>query len=61
MGHWCKGGEYSDEQAFWVNDYQGIPLCKVCDVCEHEKLSKYDPMVLNGYDQSDVDESIEEE
>jgi hypothetical protein len=46
-------------ESWWVNDYQGIPLCRVCDKCEKEKLSQYRPEILRGYDQSDVDEQIE--
>ena len=49
-------GEYS----WWEKDAQGIPLCSVCDKCEQVKLSQYRPEILSGYDQSDVDESIEE-
>jgi len=47
--------------AYWVNDAQGIPLCKVCDECREEKLSRYRPEILTGYDQSDVDEQIEDD
>ena len=61
MGHYCKGREWSDESAFWVNDAQGIPLAKVCVDCEDEKLSGYRPEILTGYDQSDVDEPIDPE
>jgi hypothetical protein len=31
----------------------------VCDDCREEKLSRYRPEILTGYDQSDVDEQIE--
>ena len=61
MGHWCKDNEYKEnESGWWVNDAQGIPLCRVCDDCEDEKLSHYRPCILTGYDQSDVNEPIEE-
>jgi len=53
----CGSGEVS----WWVRDYQGIELCRVCDDCEEEKLSQYRPEMLTGYDQSDVDEPIEGE
>lgn len=59
--HICLNNEESFEPAWWVNDARGIPLCKVCDKCEEEKLSKYRPEILTGYDQSDVDEPIEED
>lgn len=45
----------------WENDAQGIPLCRACDACRQQRLSKYRPEILEGYDQSDVDEPIEEE
>ena len=32
---------------WWERDIKGIHLCKVCSVCEKEKLSKYDPSVLS--------------
>ena len=51
--------QYDD--SWWENDAQGIPLCRVCDTCRERKLSKYRPEILTGYDQSDVDEPIEEE
>ena len=54
----CNCG--SGESSYWISDYQGIPLTRVCEVCEKEKLSKYRPEILSGYDQSDIDEPIEE-
>lgn len=59
--HTCLNGEPSDDYSWWENDAQGIPLCKVCDKCIDEKLSKYRPEILTGYNQSDVDEPIEPE
>lgn len=47
--------------SWWENDAQGIPLARVCNSCKKEKLSKYNPMILTGYNQSDVDEPIEGE
>ena len=40
-------------------DAQGIYLCRVCDVCEEDKMSRYRPEILTGYTQADVDEPIE--
>ena len=59
--HACVGGVPSSEgePSWWVNDAQGIPLCRVCDKCEAEKLSRFRPEILSGYDQNDVDEPIE--
>lgn len=48
-----------DPHTWWVKDAQGIHLCKVCDTCEESKLARYEPWVLNGYGQGDVDEPIE--
>lgn len=59
--HACVGGVTSSEPSWWVNDAQGIPLCRVCDRCEPEKLARYRPEILSGYTQADVDEPIEEE
>jgi hypothetical protein len=59
--HECIDGVISTEPSWWANDAQGIPLCRVCDVCEKQKLSRYRPEILSGYDQSDVDEPIEAE
>jgi len=53
----CGSGQYS----WWEFDAQGIPLCRVCENCRAERLSHYRPEILSGYDQSDVDEPIEED
>lgn len=45
--------------SWWVNDAQGIPLCRVCDRCKDTKLASYRPEILTGYDQTDVDEPID--
>lgn len=58
-GHWCLKGEWTDSPGWGVNDAQGLYLCKVCDCCEQEKLSRYRPEILTGYGQADVDEPIE--
>jgi hypothetical protein len=47
--------------SWWEVDAYGIPLCRVCDECLGEKLSKYRPEILSGYTQADVDEPIEGE
>lgn len=57
--HECPCG--SGKPSWWENDAQGIPLCRVCEDCEKEKLSKYRPEILTGYNQNDVDEPIEPE
>lgn len=57
--HSCSGGVVSSEPSWWEHDAQGIPLCRVCPACRAEKLSRYRPEILTGYDQSDVDEPIE--
>lgn len=59
--HACVGGAMSEELSWWAKDAQGIELCRVCDKCEKEKLSRYRPEILSGYNQSDVDEPIEAE
>jgi hypothetical protein len=57
--HQCVGGTVSTEPSWWERDARGIPLCRVCDNCRKEKLSRYRPEILTGYDQNDVDEPIE--
>ena len=51
----------SGKDSWWEYDAQGIELDRVCDDCVDEKLAKYRPEILSGYDQSDVDEPIEPE
>ncbi len=54
------GQHHSRDGESWPEyDAQGIYLCRVCDVCEREKLSGYRPEILTGYTQADVDEPIE--
>lgn len=59
--HFCVGGVISREPSWWARDAQGIELCRVCDDCEREKLARYRPEILSGYNQGDVDEAIEGE
>jgi len=40
----CKSHTKFDE-SWWVSDIKGIPLCRVCDDCIDEKLSRYKPEV----------------
>jgi len=53
----CKSGKDS----WWLLDGRGIPLCRVCPVCQKEKLARYNPVILEYYTQADVDEQIEED
>ena len=57
--HFCKDGKESNNDTWWVYDGRGIPLCKVCDDCEEQKLKRYRPEVLGHYSEADVDEAIE--
>lgn len=59
--HECLNGEISEEFSWWAKDARGIELCRVCDKCEEQKLSRYRPEILTGYDENDVDEPIEPE
>ena len=59
--HACVNGIPSKEPSWWAHDAQGIPLCRVCEYCEGEKLGRYRPEILAGYDQHDVDEPIDGE
>ncbi len=59
--HTCLMGLPSSEPSWWEHDGRGIPLCRVCDTCRREKLSRYRPEILRPYTQDDVDEPIEAE
>lgn len=59
--HSCLNGIPSKEPSWWAHDAQGIPLCRVCDLCQDQKLSRYRPEILTGYDQRDMCEPIEPE
>jgi len=59
--HLCLDNELSDAPSWFEYDYQGIPLCSVCERCRAQKLSRYRPEILEGYSQDDVDEDIEPE
>jgi len=60
-GHECLDGIPSNNDSWWENDAQGIPLCVVCCECRASKLRRYRPEILTGYTQADVDEPIEPE
>ena len=55
----CPCGSGKDSQ--WQLDARGIPLCRTCEKCHDTQMSRYRPCILTGYDQSDVDEQIEED
>ena len=59
--HKCIGDQISEEYSWWMNDGQGIPLCRVCGRCEAEKEKKYRPEILRPYSQEDVDEQIDDD
>ena len=40
-------------------DAQGIYLCRACPKCEKAKLAGFRRVILEGYTQADVSESIE--
>jgi hypothetical protein len=61
QGHTCLDGEWSTDPSWWEVDGQGIPLVRVCERCRAQKLGQYRPEILRHYDQSDVDEPIDEE
>lgn len=53
--------DHTQDQSWWEYDAQGIPLVRVCEQCVDEQLARFRPDILEGYNQSDVDEPIEEE
>ena len=59
--HACLDGFESGNYSWWEHDYRGIPIARVCDDCRETKLACYRPEILTGYDQEDVDETIESE
>ena len=52
----CNSGKPS----WWENDARGIPLCRVCESCEKEKLARYRPDVLTDPNYW-ADEAIDED
>jgi len=48
-----------NDGSWWEYDGRGIPLCRVCQECRKEKLSKYRPEILGWYNEDMVDERIE--
>jgi hypothetical protein len=53
----CK---HTKQNSWWEYDARGIPLCRVCIQCKHERLAKYRREVLvdGNYD---ADETIDED
>lgn len=58
MPNTCHCG--SGKPAHWEYDARGIPLCKVCDDCEEQQLSKFRPEVLTNSNY-ECDEPIDED
>ena len=61
LTHRCVGDKESAEPSWWAVDGRGIELCRVCPHCERSKLAQYRPEVFDYYDESIVDEPIEED
>lgn len=53
----CGSGCYREAQY----DGRGIFLCYTCYECHEKQMSRYNPVILDYYDQSDIDEQIEED
>lgn len=49
----------SGEDSYWTYDARGIPLKRVCEKCERERLAEFRPEVLTDPDY-ECDEEIEE-
>ena len=60
MGHFCKGGKWSEDSGWPEFDARGIYLTKVCEECEEEKLTSYRKEVLSDPNY-EADERIDEE
>lgn len=54
----CPCGSGLD--SYWQNDARGIPLCRTCDKCHEEKMSRYRQDVLTDSNYW-ADEPIEPE
>jgi hypothetical protein len=52
--------EHTRDNSWWEYDARGFPLCRVCERCRKEQLSKYRPDVLTDSNYW-CDEPIEEE
>lgn len=53
----CGSGELREAQY----DGRNIFLTFTCSKCHHQKMSRYNPVILGPYTQADVDEQIEED
>jgi len=42
-------------------DGRGIYLCRTCENCYEDRMAGFNPVILNYYTQTDVDEQIEED
>ena len=56
MSRPCPCG--SGKDSWWEHDGYGIPLCRVCDSCEEQKMKRYRSDIKERYD---TDEPIEPE
>jgi hypothetical protein len=56
----CNGNHTKGDGSWWEYDARGIELCRVCDSCRKEKLSRYRPDVLSDSAYW-ADEAIEED
>ena len=56
----CDHQQHTEENSWWEYDARGIPLCRVCEECVEEKLSRYRREVLDNWNY-EADEPIDEE
>jgi hypothetical protein len=56
----CEHQEHTNENSWWEYDARGIPLCRVCEECVEEKLSRYRQDVLTDSSYW-ADEEIEDD
>jgi len=42
---------HTHADSYWEYDNRGIPLCRVCNCCRKERLSKYSARVLDDEQQ----------
>jgi hypothetical protein len=49
--------------SWWMNDARGIPLCRICDVCERAAIDSYPPEVmgLRGRYEDIVEEQVDDD
>ena len=52
---------HDKSNSWWLNDYHGIPVSRVCDICEEHVKAQYHPAVFGEDENLSYEDVVEEQ